>query len=147
MIRKLDQESMIPLRHMVLRKNQPIETCYYPEDLDDGVFHLGAMQGEQVIAIASFYPQSCPSINATSAYRLRGMASHPDWRGKGVALQLLQSGINECKSLAADLLWFNARTEAVGFYKRLNFDIKGEEFDIPQIGPHYLMYRHLTREE
>jgi hypothetical protein len=36
-------------------------------------------------------------------------------------------------------VWCNARTPAVGFYEKLGFSTIGEEFELPPIGPHYLM--------
>ena len=68
------------------------------------------------------------------------MATDPEVRGQGLGIQLLQQGLKECQSRGASLLWCNARTSAAEFYRKLNFDIKGEEFMIENIGLHYLMY-------
>jgi hypothetical protein len=38
-------------------------------------------------------------------------------------------------------LWCNARLVAVPFYERLGLEAVGPEFDIPGIGPHYVMWR------
>ena len=40
------------------------------------------------------------------------------------------------------LLWCNARIIAIEFYKKIGFQIKGEEFDIADIGKHYFMYKN-----
>jgi predicted GNAT family N-acyltransferase len=36
-------------------------------------------------------------------------------------------------------VWCNARTPARGFYERAGFAAVGEEFALPDIGPHFLM--------
>ena len=47
------------------------------------------------------------------------------------------------KQKGAKLLWFDARLIAVGFYKRLGFTIIGDQFEVPKVGPHYVMYKRL----
>ena len=42
-----------------------------------------------------------------------------------------------------ELLWCDARLEATGFYERLGFKMKGEIYNVPNIGPHKLMYIEL----
>ena len=36
-------------------------------------------------------------------------------------------------------LWCNARLHAVGFYERQGWKVEGDEFDVPDIGPHFVM--------
>ena len=67
------------------------------------------------------------------------MASAPHVRGQGYGARALRFGIAEVKKRGGALLWCNARTGAVWFYERLGFSTVGEEFDIPPIGPHYVM--------
>jgi len=133
-------EEIYPLRHKVLRAGQPIETCYYPEDSREGVFHLAAIKDGSVVGIASFYPENHDSLSHSHCWRLRGMATSESIRGQGVGRQLLQHGLLHCQQLGADLLWCNARVSASEFYRKLNFAIQGEAFNIEDIGPHYLMY-------
>ncbi len=40
-------------------------------------------------------------------------------------------------------MWFNARTPAVPFYRAHGFQVRGEEFILPDIGPHYFMWREI----
>ena len=41
------------------------------------------------------------------------------------------------------MVWCNARINAVAFYKKEGFKIIGDEFEIPDIGPHFLMAKNL----
>ena len=133
-------QKIYPLRHQVLRTGQPIETCYYPEDSRDGVFHLAAIRDAEVVGIASFYPENHDAFGDGNCWRLRGMATSEKVRGQGVGRQLLQHGLTHCHQQGAGLLWCNARVSASEFYRKLNFAIQGEAFNIEDIGPHYLMY-------
>lgn len=144
-IQSVPQATIIPLRHSVLRAGQPVETCYYEEDNVEGCFHLAASIDGKLVAIASFYPESHPELNTNpefhsdSVWRLRGMATDPESQGKGYGAALLKEGLRICNEKGAKVLWCNARTTAAPFYSKLNFDIKGEEFEIEGIGPHYFM--------
>lgn len=136
-------DKVYPLRSRVLRPGQPIESCYYTEDSFDGVFHLVAGQGDDIVGVASFYPEECANITSSNSWRLRGMATVPELQGKGCGRALLEEGIKQCRQRGAKVLWCNARSSAVPFYRKLNFDIKGKEFMIEGIGPHFLMvYRY-----
>ena len=42
--------------------------------------------------------------------------------------------------MGIELLWGDARLEATGFYEKLGLKMKGEIYDVPDIGPHKLMY-------
>jgi hypothetical protein len=37
-------------------------------------------------------------------------------------------------------VWCNARKKAVPFYRNLGFEIISDEFEVPVIGPHYVLY-------
>ena len=64
-------------------------------------------------------------------------------RNQNLGKQLLKACINHAIHHKADVIWCNARIKAVPFYKREGFKIIGDEFDIPNIGPHYLMAKNL----
>lgn len=140
MIKEVAVADVYQLRNKVLRPGQPVEACHYKEDSRDGVFHLAATDNNAIVGIASFYPERHPELKEDSSWRLRGMATDPDVRGQGIGVKLLRQGIKNCHSRGAKILWCNARTSAMAFYRKLNFEIYGDEFMIENIGPHYLMY-------
>ncbi|NVK22956.1 MAG: GNAT family N-acetyltransferase [Kangiellaceae bacterium] len=142
-VQEIPLEQVYALRNLVLRPNQPISSCHYEEDQFEGVFHMGAFVEQDLKAIASFYPQNHSKLDAQNPIRLRGMACDPCSQGQGLGTVLLRQSIAECQYRGFDLLWCNARTSAQQFYKRLDFAIKGNEFMLSGIGPHYLMYKAL----
>lgn len=87
-----------------------------------------------------------PAPGATEAadtWRLRGMATLPDARDRGIGSAVLARLIEHARSRGAAEIWCNARIRAVPFYERAGLQAEGEVFDVPGIGPHRLMRRPL----
>lgn len=134
----------IDLRNRVLRGIRPIESCYYAEDALETTFHFGIIEDSRVISNGTFLKQPHPKLaGAQNPYRLRGMATDPAFQKQGLGQIIIEAALNELRNRAADLLWFNARTSAEGFYRKLGFDVIDEVFDMPQVGPHKVMYKWL----
>lgn len=133
----------LPLRQKVLRPGQALSDCLLPEDHDPLTFHLGVFESNELISIATFMVQSHPELHGGFPYRLRGMATEEKWRAQGYAGILVRRGLEILKDRRCDLLWFNARERAFGFYTSLGFLFHGPLFEMPGIGPHKVMYKHL----
>ena len=127
------------LRHSVLRPNGTIEDCKFPGDIDDTTVQFGAYRDEELVGIASLYCERLPEEDDQVGWRIRGMATELSVRGQGFGQLLVENCIATAKENGADVLWCNARSSAVGFYQKLVFESIGDEFEIPTIGPHYLM--------
>ena len=140
-IRFIKAEATYPLRLMVLRPGGIVEDTHFPNDRLEGAFHLAAQIHQQLISVASFYPEKNSALLGWKQYRLRGMATHPDFAGKGAGSLLIRFALDHLKAQHADLVWCNARLLAVPFYKNMGFETIGEQFDSEGIGPHYLMHR------
>lgn len=132
-----------PLRSTVLRPGQPLDNCKYQGDEVEGSFHLGVKTEGVIVGIASFSPELWHQLDARNPYRLRGMATAEAVRGQGYGRKLVEHGLAELKRRDCDLLWFNAREVAFGFYEKLGFQYGSEMFEIPLIGPHRVMYMKL----
>ncbi|MCB1187214.1 GNAT family N-acetyltransferase [bacterium] len=143
MVREISARETWPVRHAVLRPGQPLSSCDYDIDSMPGSFHLGVFSGEQLVTIGSFYPDPHPELDGTSQYRLRGMATLHEQQGRGLGFLLLNDALARLRKLDCDMLWCNARVSAAGYYIKFGMQRIGEEFDIPNIGPHWLMYMRL----
>lgn len=71
-----------------------------------------------------------------TAVRLRGMAVQKDLQGKSIGQDLLDFAIEELQDEEVDVIWCNARTNAIPFYQKMGFATFGKEFTLPGIGPH-----------
>ena len=132
------------LRNLVLRPGKPLYTTFYDKDHELDTFHLAISIQSKAHCIATFYPEKMEGVYSRKAYRLRGMATHPDFRRKGLGKVLMYYAFGYLLEQQADLLWCKARLVAIPFYRSLGFQIIGEKYDIEGIGPHYTMYKLLA---
>ena len=133
-----------PLRHLVLRPGQPPESTIYPGDDDPDTVHFAAFEDGQLLGVASLYREPRAGANARApAWRLRGMATAPHARGRGVGHALLAACRTHVAGEGGGELWCNARTPAAGFYAAAGFELASDEFDVPGIGPHVVMRVHV----
>lgn len=140
MVQFVAVEEILAVRNEVLREGKLIlNECRFPTDLVKGAFHLGNFEGEKLITIASFHPQNVDG-HIGKGYQLRGMATIPGFQGKGMGNKLVNFAITYLRGQEIDYVWCNARIAALNFYKGLGFEIISDEFDVPGIGPHHMMY-------
>lgn len=140
-IRKVIIEDILPLRQEVLRNGKPLEECFFEGDHSEDTIHFALFINEKTCAIATLLKDTQKKFSHENQYRLRGMAVKASEQKKGLGNKLLNHIEREMKKNAPVLLWFNARTTAVGFYKKEGFLVEGKEFDMKGVGPHYLMYK------
>ena len=142
-VKQITAAETIPVRHQVLRQGKPIESCVFQNDEDSQTFHLGAFHKDELIGVATYLKSKSSHFSQQYQYQLRGMAVLRHYQGKQIGKQLLQFGEERLALLKASLLWFNARENAWSFYERNGYSKFGEEFMIPDIGKHLVMYKQL----
>jgi uncharacterized protein len=127
-----------PLRHAILRPSQPAEACHYTGDEAAGTLHLAVWRGGRVVAVGSMFAEE-------GAWRLRGMATEPASRGRGLGGLIVEAFAAEVARRGGGRLWCNARVDAAVFYRRHGFVDEGDVFDLPPIGPHVRLARRVDR--
>jgi GNAT superfamily N-acetyltransferase len=142
-LKEISANTTRPLRHSILRPNQTLADCIYPGDDDKLSFHVGAYMYDQLICVASFFPQSTERLAQPKQYRLRGMGTSPAFRAKGIGAMVLKKGEDIARERGYDILWCNARTSASGYYLKQGYTAFDDEFEIEGIGPHYVMWKML----
>lgn len=142
-IQQVDIEIIRPLRGLVLRPGLPIEFTDYERDKELQTIHYANIVNQKICSIATFYPEPMLEVEALAAYRLRGMATHPNYRRQGLARSIMLQAIADIQKLGGDLLWCKARLVAIDFYESLGFMKVGPIYEIKGIGPHYNMYKNL----
>lgn len=136
---------ILPIRQAVLRPGKTIEHCYFDMDQDKETLHLGLYENNNLAGIATLVKNHHPQL-AKNAYQLRGMAVLKDFQKKQYGQKLLTKATDLAAEKNMDLLWMNARESALKFYQKSGFNIFGNAFEIPEIGTHFVMYKHLTDE-
>lgn len=132
------------MRSQVLRPGIPPEALVYPGDGDPETVHFAAVADGHIVGIASLYHAPRAGSSDAGEWQLRGMATAPEVRGKGFGAALVREAMAHARAKGGTLFWFNARVVALGFYRKLGFETVGDEFDVPGVGPHYVMLQRLT---
>ena len=140
-IKKISSLETYPVRHEVLRKRKPIETCQFKGDDDENTTHFGLYVEDKLIGIISIFKENNILFPELNQFQIRGMAVLEAFQGKGFGAKLVKEAENHCINLNTNLIWFNARENAVSFYKKLDYKIIGDSFLIPDVGIHFVMYK------
>ena len=119
-VREISLAETRNLRRDVLRPHSSLEELASREPAESIAF--GARDGQ-----------------APGDWRVRGMATKPDARGRGAGSGVLQALVQHAVAHGATRVWCNARTRARTLYERVGFVVASEEFEPPDIGPHYRM--------
>jgi ribosomal protein S18 acetylase RimI-like enzyme len=121
------------LRHEILRPHQSVEELIAHEPPD--AFAVGAFgRADALVAVGFVAPDGEPG-----SWRVRGMATVPEARGRGAGSAVLSALQQHALAKGATRVWCNARVPARSLYERAGFTVVSEQFDVPQIGPHLVM--------
>ena len=140
-IQKIASTETYPVRHIVLRAGKPIESCQFNGDELGSTLHFGYYLNNQIIGVISLFEIDNSHFIAQKSFQIRGMAVLPTFQKQGVGEALVKEAEKFCTTQKADLIWFNARSTAVGFYQKMGYEIVGSEFEIKEVGPHFLMFK------
>ena len=152
-VRRVPADAVRPLRTVVLRPGwEPGRLATYPEDETVAVHVAAFLEGRgEPDGVGTVYAQAPPAALAGeipaaaygegASWRLRGMATSDAARGTGLGRAVLDACFETVRRRGGAVLWCNARLGAVGFYRRMGMVTAGPEFEIEDIGSHYVMWR------
>jgi ribosomal protein S18 acetylase RimI-like enzyme len=141
-IAAIKAEDTYELRKEILRKNMTL-SHEMKGDHDSDALHLGIYECDKLVCIGSFMKAARTDLSGKQ-YQLRGMATSDNCQGKGYGKSLLQEAEEILKSKDIDIIWCNARVAAIDFYKKNGYRVMSDIFEVPQIGPHYVMFKKLN---
>lgn len=142
-LKKITSRETFPVRHPVLRPGLPEDSCIFAGDDLETTVHFGLYDNEDIAGVISVFRAANPAFTDELQFQIRGMAVLPQHQKKGFGEQLVQHAEEYVKQAGGNLIWFNAREAATGFYKKTGYHITGSPFDIPGVGTHYVMYKRL----
>lgn len=145
-IRPISAKETHLVRHPMLRKNRPIEDCVFEGDDLETTIHLGAFHAFRLVGVASAFLQQHAQLKSNSSYQVRGVATVEEYHRFGIGKALMKEIEQQLIVKNAELIWLNARINAVPFYKALHYTAHGEGFDIAQIGLHFCYFKRLNDE-
>jgi GNAT superfamily N-acetyltransferase len=142
-IRPAPLDAVRAIRHVVLRPHQRPDEIVYEHDDDADALHLGAYVEGALVAIASLTREPPPRADDPGAWRVRGMATLPAHRDRGLGGELLERCIEHARERGGTWVWLNGRVPASRFYERHGFAARGDVFEPPHLGPHREFRRDL----
>ena len=143
-IKELNTSDIKPLRYEVLWAHRDsVDDCTIEPDDVETTFHMGATIGDEVVGTCTLLVDINSEFEEKMQYRLRAMATSPKIRGTGTGVAIVNKAIESLKDRNVKLLWCDARLIATGFYEKMGFKVMGDTYDVPNIGPHKLMYLEL----
>lgn len=139
-LKKIAVEETYPLRIDILRNGKAIN-FHFVGDTNKDTIHLGAFLDNRCIGIVTLIPNSHKTFPNILTYQLRGMAVEKSLQKQGVGKFLIAESLRFLRDGGkCEILWCNARIIAIEFYKKMGFSTKGNKFQIPNVGPHYMMF-------
>jgi GNAT superfamily N-acetyltransferase len=143
----VDLVSILPLRRRLLNPEKSIEDSTFPGDHDSRTAHAVALaatsdpKSEFPLAIATVLPEAPPWDSArTDGWRLRGLGTEPEFRGNGVARDLIATLVGYVAGQGGGVLWSGTGMRAVSLFDRAGFTRMGPPFDIPHLGRHQTVW-------
>ncbi len=131
-----EYQQMVDLRYQILRKPLGLEFDEKELEREKEDMLIGAFEEDQMLG--------CCLLTKTSddTVRLRQMAVKAGLQGKGIGRVMMQFAENLARDRGIKKIEMHARKAAVGFYEKLGYKVKGEEFEEVTI-PHYVMEKAL----
>jgi GNAT superfamily N-acetyltransferase len=131
-----DYKKMVDLRMEILRK--PLGLTFAEADLDqekDDIL-IGAFEEEDIMACCILTKLS------EDTCKLRQMAVRPKIQGTGLGAAMMNYAEQLAKDAGYKKMVMNARKTAKGFYEKLGYEIKGDEF-VEVTLPHFYMQKNI----
>jgi predicted GNAT family N-acyltransferase len=131
-----EYHQMVKLREDILRK--PLGLAFSLDELEEEKNNLliGAFEDGDILGC-------CMLVEETPGMaKLRQMAVLNVLQGKGIGRALMQFAENLARDHGYRALTMHARKNAVGFYEKMGYRVKGDEFLEVSI-PHYEMEKEL----
>lgn len=141
-IREIGALETYAVRHPVLRDGKPIDSCHFEGDALDSTKHFGYFEDGYLTGVVSVFESGNSCFSEDHQFQIRGMAVLHNQQNKGIGIKLIRHIEAYLGKYANSFLWFNARENAVGFYKKLGYIVLGDAFEIADVGTHYIMYKN-----
>ncbi len=141
-ITEIKAKDTYEIRKTVLRQGMTL-SHKMDGDLKADSLHLGLFEYDLLVCVASFMKSSKADFNGLQ-YQLRGMGTSIAFQGKGYGKLLMDKAEQMLTSKGVDVIWCNARVKALDFYRKLGYELRGDVFEVPQVGPHFMMFKKLS---
>jgi ribosomal protein S18 acetylase RimI-like enzyme len=140
-LKQISSQATFAVRQPVLRPGRPIETCVFDGDDLSTTVHFGIYESSTLLGVISVFEAKSPLFDEERQFQIRGMAVLENQQKKGLGEKLVIHAEHYIIKMGGERTWFNAREVATGFYKKMGYEVIGNEFSIPDVGLHYVMHK------
>ncbi len=137
-LKRISFEKIHEFRKKNLYASLPKFLSFYKEDKLKKTIHFALYVDENLVSGMTLI------VENKKKCQIRGMFTVSEEVRKGFGSLLLKLVSNELIQKKTELIWCNSRIDAVGFYKKNQFNCKGKVFKIEKIGNHQKMIRYLN---
>ena len=131
-----EYQQMVKLRDDILRR--PLGLTFTPDELESEKDNMliAAFEDDRILGCCMLVEEQPGTV------RLRQMAVLNDLQGKGIGRALMNFAENIARDRGYKILRMHARANAVGFYEKVGYRVRGDQFVEVTI-PHYVMEKSL----
>ena len=127
---------MIKLREDILRRPLGLTFSLEELEIEKNNLLIGAFEDGNILGCCMLVEEKPDMV------KLRQMAVLNILQGRGIGRALMQFAENLARDHGYKVLTMHARKNAIGFYEKMGYKVKGEEFQEVSI-PHYEMEKIL----
>ncbi len=132
-----ERNDAFAVRQTVFVDEQGVDEAIEYDDHEDESVHFVAYDGAEPIGAARLREPD-PGLG-----KVERVAVRRSWRERGVGRELMDAVEDEARGRGLTALKLHAQTRAVGFYRHLGYERRGEEFEEAGI-PHVEMWMSLS---
>jgi len=131
-----EYDQMVQLRYEILRK--PLKLSFDKGELEKEKHDIliGAFEEDTMLGCCILKEIDKDTV------RLRQMAVQNNLQGKGIGASMMNFAENVARDAGYKKIMMHARKTAIGFYKKLGYNVTGKEFLEISI-PHFAMEKKL----
>ena len=140
-IKEISAFETIIVRHPVLRFGKAVESCQFEGDDLPTTTHFGLFFEGHIAAVISVFKAKNILFLEENQFQVRGMAVLEQHQKKGFGKALLKYCEKQITNKTGEIIWFNSRETAIGFYEKAAYQKIGDSFDIADIGIHFVLFK------
>lgn len=135
-----EYRQMLKLREEILRRPLGLHLSQEELEREKDNLMMAAFDDDKMLACCMLVEEDPQTV------RLRQMAVLNDLQGQGIGKALMQFAENVARDRGYQKITMHARKNATGFYEKMGYRVKGNEF-IEITIPHYVMEKSLFTNE
>ena len=133
-IKEIDSQKTLPIRHLVMWPNKPLNYVKLP--LDNKGRHYGLYFDRKIISVISIF-------KSNNELQFRKFATLKEYQGNGFGTKLLNFVFDLARQENINRIWCNARVDKTNFYKR--FGLEKTDVFFEKSGTKYVIMEKISQ--